>query len=610
MTKLVIPQIFRETAKKFENRKSLGRKNPKTGSYEYITYSQLAKKVDDFASAMIELGVNPDDKVALMSENSPEWVITDLGSMSAGALNVPVYPTLTAPQLEYILNNCGAKGIIVSTNTHYDKVVKLFDKVPTLEFVVYVSDVEKIEHGKIKNISFAELLELGRANLDKNRTEIEKRISAAEEESVCSIIYTSGTTGDPKGVMLTHKNFMSNGIEGCKILLDPESEELELSFLPLSHVLERVVYYALIVVAGKTTAYAESIDTISANLQEVKPTIMASVPRIYEKIYSKVLDGVHSAPPLRQKIFNWAIKVGKEYHEATKYGKGLSFVLEMEHKMADKLVYSKIREKTGGNIKTLISGGAPLMKEIAEFFAYIGLPILEGYGLTESSPVICLNRRNNFKFGTVGQPIPDVEVRIADDGEILARGPNIMKGYYNNPEATKDTVDADGWLHTGDIGELDSENFLKITDRKKEIIVMSNGKNVAPQPIENLLKTSKYIEQVALIGDNKKFISALVVPNFEMLGLKAKEIGVNTTDKNELCKDEKIYNFMKKEIAEITGDKIARFEQIKQFALLPNEFTQENNEITPTLKLKRRVISQKYAGEINKMYEQELSPAN
>jgi long-chain acyl-CoA synthetase len=606
MTKLVIPKIFRETAKRCAGKSSLGKKDPITGVYKYITYKDLEKKVDAFSSAFLELGVKQGDKVALMSENSPEWVITDLSLVCIGALNVPVYTTLTYQQLEYILNNCGAKGIVVSGNSYYQKVVKIFDSVPTLEFVIHLDQVEKVEHERVKTISFPEILALGQNNLEKNKPEIEKISDSLSEDELCSIIYTSGTTGDPKGVVLTHKNFMSNAKEAAKILLREVEDELELSFLPLSHSLERVVYYALVVVGGKTVAYAESIEAITKNLAEVRPTVMVSVPRIFEKIYTKVMDGVHHAPPLRQKIFKWALKVGKEYHDSVINGQPISFVLESEYRLADKLVFSKIKEKTGGNIKIFVSGGAPLMREIAEFFAYIGLPILEGYGLTESSPVITFNRPNNYKFGAVGQPIPGVEVRIAEDGEILARGPNIMKGYYNNHEATAEAIDMDGWLHTGDIGELDSENFLKITDRKKEIIVMSNGKNVAPQPIESILKTSKYIEQVALIGDNKKYISALIVPNFDNLFIKAKEMGL-PPKKEELCKNKSICEFMRKEIDTVTADKIARFEQIKKFVLLKEEFTLERNEITPTLKLRRKMIGQNYKEFIDSMYENELS---
>lgn len=609
MSELIVPKIFRETARKNAGKDALGKKGKASDSYSYISYGQLATRVNCFASAMLELGINSQDKIALMSENSPEWVVTDLGTMSIAALNVPVYPTLTSPQLEYILNNCGARGIVVSNDTHYQKVVKLFDKVLTLEFVIHVDDVKKVEHEKIKTYSFDEILNLGQSVMEKHETAIEERINSIKEEDVCSIIYTSGTTGDPKGVMLTHGNFMSNAVESAKLLLDGE-DNLELSFLPLSHVLERVVYYAIVVVCGQRVAYAESIEAITKNLVEVKPTILVSVPRIYEKIYSKVTEDIHSSPPLKQKIFNWALKVGKEHYEAQQYGSGISFLLDMEHKLATKLVFSKIHEKTGGNIQMFVSGGAPLMREIAEFFAYIGLPILEGYGLTETSPVICFNRKGKIKFGTVGQTIPDVHLKIAEDGEILAKGPNIMKGYYNNPSLTAEFIDQDGWFKTGDIGELDSENFLKITDRKKEIIVMSNGKNVAPQQIENLMKTSKYVEQIALIGDNKKYISALVVPNFENLKLKAKELNISATSNEEICKNKQINDFMRSEIDLISGDKVAKFEQIKKFVLLPDEFSLEKNEITPTLKLKRKVISQSFKDDIESMYEADMSRSN
>lgn len=609
MNKLIIPSIFRETVKKHGHKDALGRKNKSNNQYEYITYNQLENKVDYFASAMLELGINSQDKIALMSENSPEWVITDIGAMSVAALNVPVYPTLTTPQLEYILNDCGARGIVVSNDTHYQKVVKNFDSVTTLEFIIYVEDVSKVEHSRIKSYSYSEILELGQKNLEKNKSIIEQRTESIKEADVCSIIYTSGTTGNPKGVMLTHGNFMSNALESAKLLLS-EGDNLELSFLPLSHVLERVVYYAIVVVRGQKVAYAESVETITKNLLEVHPTILASVPRIYEKIHSKIMEGIHAAPPLRQKIFNWALKTGKEYYEAQQYGTGMSFILEMEYKLADKLVFSKIKEKTGGNIQMFVSGGAPLMKELAEFFAYIGLPILEGYGLTETSPVICFNRKGKIKFGTVGQTIPDVEVKIAEDGEILTRGPNVMKGYYNNPEATAEVLDADGWFKTGDIGELDSENYLKITDRKKEIIIMSNGKNVAPQPIENLMKTSKYIEQIVLIGDNKKYISALVVPNMENLKLKAKALGINSNSKEEICKDKKINDFMRTEIDNLSSDRVAKFEQIKKFVLIPDEFSLEKNEITPKLSLKRKVINQNFEDDIKSMYDVEFSHSN
>jgi long-chain acyl-CoA synthetase len=605
MGKLSIPLKFKETVNKVGERKALGAKNRLKKEYEYLSFSDLANRVNEFSSAMLELGVKSGDKIAIMAENSPEWVISDLGILSAGALDVPVYTTLTYLQLEYILDNCGAKGIVVSNNTHYQKVIKLFDVLPALEFIIYVDELAPEKHSRVKSISFGDLLAEGKKNLEKNLPVMENRIASIDEDDICSIIYTSGTTGSPKGVMLSHKNFLSNATESARILIGPDmdgKEILELSFLPLSHVLERCLYYGITVITGGTIAYAESIDTISENLVEVKPTFLASVPRIYEKIYDKVLGSISASNTLRQKIFKYSIESGKKYYEATQHHKKANLLLDLQHMVADKAVLSKIREKTGGNLKMLVSGGAPLLPEIAAFFSYVGLPVVEGYGLTETSPVICINRPDNLKFGTVGQVIPGIDVKIAEDGEILARGPNIMKGYYNNPVATAEAIDPDGWFHTGDIGELDSEGFLKITDRKKDIIVMSNGKNVAPQPIESLLKSDKYIEQIVLVGDNRKYISALIVPNFANLFQKAQELGITIKEKAQLCREPKIIDFMKKELESKTTDQVAHFEKIKNFVLLCDEFSQENDELTPTLKLKRKVITKRYSGLIDLMY--------
>ncbi|HEY9843152.1 MAG TPA: long-chain fatty acid--CoA ligase, partial [Candidatus Obscuribacterales bacterium] len=538
MSNYIIPSVFFETVAKQPGKRALGSKI--NGQWQYLNYGEVAQKVRQMAAALLELGVQPRDRVAIMSENSPQWVISDLGIMSAGALDVPVYPTLTHEQLEFILNDCGARGIVVSNNTHYQKVMRIWEQVPSLEFIVFVDPVSEDSACKVRTLSFEALLAQGEAQLDKHLPGIETRIQGTQPEDLCSIIYTSGTTGNPKGVMLMHKNFMSNAQECAKILVEPHEEILELSFLPLSHVFERVVYYALVVVSGGTVAYAESFDTISANLQEIKPTVLASVPRVYEKIHARVMDQVQASPKMRQRIFAWALQVGEAWFHANQAGK-VPAALALKHKIATKLVLGKIQARTGGRLQVLLSGGAPLMKELAVFFAAVGLPILEGYGLTESSPVICVGRKGKITFGAIGPPIPGVEVKIASDGEILARGPNIMKGYYNNPEATAETISPDGWLHTGDIGELDSNGYLRITDRKKEIIVMSNGKNVAPQPIESLLKTSSYIEQIVLIGDNRKYISALIVPAFEALKARTRELGIAELGPEALCQHEKVH---------------------------------------------------------------------
>lgn len=597
MTEYVIPRVFFETAVQKSAQSALGAKMH--GNYHYISYAELTEKVHQMSSALVEADVQPGARVAIMSENAPEWVVSDLGILAAGAIDVPVYPTLTHEQLEYILNNCKAQGIIVSNNTHYQKVVKIARAVPSLQFVIYTQPVESCECG-LKTYRFEDWLALGEQHHTKNSGELKQRLAQLKADDMCSIIYTSGTTGNPKGVMLSHKNFMSNAFECSKILVEPHQKILELSFLPLSHVLERVVYYALVAVNGGTVAYVESMDTISDNLAEVKPTVLASVPRIYEKIYSKVMDQVNQGSPSKQKIFHWALNVGKRYFHATQKGR-VGFLLQQQKNLADKLVFGKIREKTGGNLTTLVSGGAPLMPDIAAFFAYIGLPILEGYGLTESSPVICVSRRGKVKFGTVGPPIPGVEVKIATDGEILARGPNIMLGYYQNPEATAETL-SDGWLHTGDIGELDEDGYLKITDRKKEILVMSNGKNVAPAPIESRLKTSPYIEQIVLIGDNRKYISALIVPAYENLKIQAAQLGLTAQPPEAWCKDPALHALIEKEIAQLSDGHLARYEQIKKFTLLPWEFSLERNEITPKLSLRRRNINENYAAAITEMY--------
>lgn len=604
MSEYIIPRVFFETATKHAAKLSLGKKPASGQPYAYLSYAELAERVRQMAAAMLEMGVEAHERVAIMSENSPEWVISDLGIMSTGALNVPVYPTLTHEQLEYILNDCEAKGIVVSNNTHYQKVLRIWKEVPSLKFIVYVDPVVEDANCEIETLSFAALLEKGAASLSQHETTITERIAGTQPDDLCSIIYTSGTTGNPKGVMLTHKNFMSNAIESSKILVGPipEMKILELSFLPLSHVLERVVYYALVVVNGGSIAYVESMDTITQNLLEVQPTVLASVPRIYEKIYNKVIEQVHHGSSLKQSIFNWALNTGKAYFHAKQKGQ-VGFLLQKKMDLANRLVFDKIKAKTGGQLQVLISGGAPLMREIAEFFAYIGMPILEGYGLTESSPVICVSRRGKLKFGTVGPPIPGVEVKIAEDGEILARGPNIMKGYYHNDEATAEAI-TDGWLHTGDIGELDQDGYLRITDRKKEILVMSNGKNVAPNQIEGLLKTSPYIEQMVLIGDNRKYISALIVPSFDALQKEADALGLHQLSREEMCRQEKLQTFMREEIDRLSNGQLARYEQLKKFVLLPHEFTIENNEITPKLSLKRKVIYQRYATEIESMYAQ------
>ncbi|MFQ5584729.1 MAG: AMP-dependent synthetase/ligase, partial [Calditrichia bacterium] len=412
---------------------------------------------------------------------------------------------------------------------------------------------------------------------------------------------TPGTTGLPKGVMLTHGNFLSN-IEGGLNALPVSAEDTFLSFLPLSHVFERMVGQFLAFQIGATVAYAESVDAVADNLGEVKPTLMASVPRLFEKIYAKIMDSLEEGSPIKKALFLWAIGVGKDALKYKQQNKSLPLLLGIQHSLADILVYSKLKERVGGRIRFFVSGGAPLSKDIGEFFAAAGLLIIEGYGLTETSPVITVNHLDKFKFGSVGLPLFNVEVKIAEDGEILTRGPHVMKGYYHNEEATKEAIDKEGWFHTGDIGHFDEDGMLIITDRKKNIIVTAGGKNVAPQYIENFLVSSRYVEQAVVIGDKRKFCSALLVPNMENLTKFAEANGLGDLKPSELLKHPKVQQLYEKEVKAVSGE-LASYETIKKFALIEEPFSIENEQLTPTLKVKRKVVEKVYKDVIDSLYE-------
>jgi long-chain acyl-CoA synthetase len=569
------------------------------GKWTSWTWTQVDRKVRSLSAALIDLGIQPGDRIALLSENRPEWAWADLAILMTGAVNVPIYPTLTAKQIAYILNDCQAKVAFASSPAQLAKLKEAATEVPSLEVLIHFDSKDSAAAGTFDGArSLDELLALGEDRLSTHDAEFNSRRNAIRPDTLCSIIYTSGTTGNPKGVMLTHRNFSTNASTVAD-LVDIQTEDSCLSFLPLSHVLERVAYYVFLF-RGAHINYAESIDTVAQNLNEVRPTFIVSVPRLFEKIRARVFDTMAESGGVKKALFEWGLRVGGEYFAAKAQGKEPGPMLTLEYKLADRLVFSKVRARTGGRLKYCISGGAPLSKEVGLFFQIIGITILEGYGLTESSPVISCNRATANRIGTVGMAIPQVEVKIAEDGEILARGPNIMLGYYNNPTATQETIDADGWLHTGDIGVLDAEGFLAITDRKKEILVMSNGKNVAPAPIENALITSSFIAQAVLVGDNRNFISALIAPNFESLGRWAKENGVQGNPSDWIASP-KVKELFRKEIDRATAD-FARYEQIKEFVLLREELSQEKDELTPTLKYKRRVILANYAKEIDGLY--------
>ena len=568
---------------------------PKGGTYQDISYTELGESVGAFSKGLTALGVQKNDRVALLSENRPEWAITDFGSLKAGAVTVPMFSTLTAAQVGYILKDSGSKIICVSTGKQLEKVTAIRDEVPTLEQIIVFDPIEgECPEGVIQ---FEAVCELEGQGIGVRNP------SYANEDDIATIIYTSGTTGDPKGVMLTHANFISN-LQACKSLIDISDTDALLSFLPLSHVFERLGGHYVPLFSGAKIAYAESVLTVRQNMQEIAPTVMLSVPRLYETMHDRILRAVQEGSSLKQKIFHWGVSVGSSVSSAIQQGKKPSAILQLQQNIADKLVFAKLKAATGGRLRFFVSGGAALPQSIAEFFHAAGILILEGYGLTETSPVISMNHPTQWRFGTVGVPVPGVEVHIAEDGEILTRGPHVMKGYFNNESATAEVIDGEGWFHTGDIGIIDEDGFVKITDRKKNIIVLSNGKNVAPQPIESELVQSPFINQILLIGNERKNLAALIVPNFDALKAWATENNVTTDDLATLLETREVQQLIQREIRSRLTD-FADFEQVRRFTLLDKEFSQEADEMTPTLKLKRNVIIERYGDAISEMYPED-----
>ena len=567
----------------------------KDGRFVPLSTEMVRQEVERISFGLRSLGVVPEDKVILLAENGPWWTMTDYAILSLGAITVPIYTSLVPEQIKYIINDSDAKVVIVSDR-------KLWERTAAVQ-----KDLPKVA----QFVSFEPEPAEGVLPLEKIKAEGEKvrladprlfgiTAQAVKPDDTASIIYTSGTTGIPKGVLLSHANFVSN-VETLAGIIPFGDKDIDLSFLPLSHVLERLVTFAFMS-RGVSMAYAESIETVAENLQEVKPTIMVSVPRLFEKIYARVMDNILAGSSLKKKIFFWALKVGKACGELTLQKRPIPGSLRRRRNLAHKLVFSKILEKTGGRVRFFVSGGAPLAKDIAEFFYALGIVVLEGYGLTESSPVIACNTFDNLKFGTVGKPIPGVEVKIASDGEILARGPNIMTGYYKKEEETREALEG-GWLHTGDIGHFDAEGFLVITDRKKDLIVTSGGKNVAPQPIENVLKQNPFIANAVVIGGSRKFIAALIVPNFEKLEEYAKSKGVGYVNRRDLIQNEAVVRFLLEEVDRSTPN-LAPYEKVKKIAVLERDFEIERGEITPTLKVKRNIVEGKYKELIDSLYRE------
>ena len=593
-----LTQLFVEAVEEHDQPNALQTKVG--GVYQPISHRTIADRVRHVAFGLRALGVAPGNRVAILSENRPEWAIADYACLMAGMTDVPIYTTLPAEQVAYILRDSGAVAIFLSTKEQAEKIAAVRSELPALQQVIVFDDDAAIGGA----MRLAALEAKGAATMSPGgAAEYRAAALAITPDQVATIIYTSGTTGEPKGAMLTHGNIASNVSTGID-LLEMTPQDSSLSFLPLSHIFERMVDY-LMFAAGVSIAYVESMDTIAKNMLEVRPTIVVAVPRIYEKIHARITDTAMRAGGAKRAIFLWARAVGERWANVVLRGEKPGMVLALEHRIADKLVFAKVRAAVGGRLRYFVSGSAPLSDEISRFFFSAGLKILEGYGLTETSPVISVNTPKRFTIGTVGAPIPGVEVKIASDGEILTRGPHVMKGYYNQPEATAAAIDPDGWFHTGDIGTLE-DGLLRITDRKKDIIVTAGGKNIAPQPIENRVRANKYVAQAVMIGDRRKFPVILVVPNFEQLDRWAGYKQISTSDRRKMLADPLVRAKMEKEV--LGGlDKFAHYEKPKKVVLLEQDFTIDSGELTPTLKVKRRTVDRKFRALIDAAYTAEES---
>jgi long-chain acyl-CoA synthetase len=574
-------------------------------AWRSLTYGEVARRVRELALGLHALGFKTGDRIAIWSESRPEWSIADLAVLVLGAADVPIYTTQARSQVEYILADSGARAIFVSSAFLADALA-LKDRVPTLEFIICFDEFSNDLSGGAHTTAIVpvkDVVNRGRALYGEEPHLHERLWRSVKAEDLATLLYTSGTTGEPKGVMLTHKNLTTNARNCSRWLKLEDKRELALTYLPLTHVFERAVWY-LYAHTGSTIAYAQSIETVAANLQEVRPTVMTSVPRMFEKIYARIMEKGMATPFPRRQIFLWSLDVGREWAQRKDRGERIGALLSIKHKIADALVFKKWREAVGGNIRVFISGGAPLAPEIAYLFDAAGLLILQGYGLTETSPSVTCNTEERNRIGTVGPVIDGVSVRIAEDGEIFVKGDTVMKGYYNRPAENEEAFTPDGWFRTGDIGHIDEGGFLVITDRKKDLIKTSGGKYVAPQRVESFIKSSRFVSQVFVVGNARKFASALIVPNMEILRSYAELKGITYDSESDLLADPRIIDLFQRQVDKYTSE-LAQYEKVKKIALLEHELTIESGALTPTLKARRGVIESRFADVIDRLYEEE-----
>jgi long-chain acyl-CoA synthetase len=562
------------------------------GVWHPLAARDMLRRARHIALGLYALGMRKGDRVAIMSESCVEWVLADQGCILLGAVTVPIYPTLSADQVKYIVNDCSARAIFVASIEKLPRIETTITECASIENLIAFAPAG----GSVLTLDGIEAsgreVESGEPDL------IDELARAAKRDDLATIIYTSGTTGEPKGVMLTHGNLVSNLIDSSNHLEFGENDSA-LSVLPLSHVFERQAMNMYL--HHGMSAYFGSLDVLGEHLREVRPTVFVGVPRIYEKILLRVRDRAAAMGKFNAAIVNWSIDVGQRWARLKSEHKQIPFGLALKHKLADLLIFEKLRKALGGRIRLLVSGSAPISDDVALTFLGAGLPIVQGYGLTETSPVVTAGQLHDNRIGTAGKPIRNVEVRIAPDGEIETRGPQVMRGYWNKPEETRAAFTPDGWMRTGDIGHLDADGYLTITDRKKELLKTSGGKYIAPQPIEQMIKGSRFVNQVVVVGDGRKFPAALIVPDWEMLESYAKLKELDLRERADFCRHPRIIDLFERQIAARTQN-LAQFEKIKRLALLDQELTAEGGELTPTLKVKRRVIDEKYREVIDRIY--------
>jgi len=567
--------------------------------WKTITWREVGDIAREVALGLIALGREKGDMVALLSASRAEWVQADFAIFSAGCVTIPVYPTYPPDLIAYVVNDSGAKTMFVDDPAQLAKVLQARDKMPGLQQIVVFAGYDAPHPPKMV-MTWESLRRLGRDNAEAHKSTLAERVATTRPTDLATIVYTSGTTGPPKGVMQTHGNHVA-AVTASKQATPVQEGWVHLLFLPLAHSFARLESF-LGVTHGLTTAFAENLDKVGDNLKETRPHFICSVPRVFEKVYGRILAGVEAGSPAKKKIFGWAVSVGRDVSRHQQRGQPVPATLELKRKLAHKLVFSKLHAALGGRLQWAVSGGAPLSRDIAEFFHAAGILLLEGYGLTETCPALTFNRPDRFKFGSVGQSLPGVQLRIAADGEILARGPNIATlGYYKQPEATNEVFDTEGWFHTGDIGAIDQDGFLVITDRKKDLIVTAGGMNIAPQNIENLLKADPFISQVMVYGDRRPYPVALITINPEELSKFAREQGILTSETAAIVKHPKVAERVGRTVEE-KNTQLQSYAKIKRFTVLPTDFTLDGGELTPTLKVKRKVVSQKYKDAIEELY--------